>query len=330
MSAEGKGNQPVRVSVVMLTYNHEPYIRQAIESVLMQHTTFAYELLVSDDRSSDRTPKIVKELEERYPETIRALVRDRNIGMLPNFVTTLAACRGEYVAFLDGDDYWTSSRKLQAQADFLDTCAAFSMCSHPVRIRYEGDHVRETHWGRRDGRHVLTTEDILVSSLAACSTMFRRRLIPNFPEWFLSARIGDWPLQVFVSEYGPVGYLEDEMATYRTTASGAWNGLSTSQQLAIKVVLYEQLNEHLRFKYDRLIRHLISQYSYRLAVLHAKEGDWTRAHASVVRWVRERPLGFLHTPLIHLRGGLTAWSRRGVRLLRKLRFRSRLRHPARN
>jgi glycosyltransferase involved in cell wall biosynthesis len=294
----------VRVSVLMLTYNQEPYVRQAIDSVLTQRTTFGYELVVSDDCSSDGTAKTVKELERQHPETIRAWIRDRNLGMLPNFAATLAVCRGEYVALLDGDDYWTSSDKLQAQLDFLDASPDFSMCAHPVRIRYEGDHVRETSYGRRDGRRVLSTEDVLVSSLAACSIMFRRAMIRNLPEWFLSGKLGDWPLQVFASEHGPIGYLDHEMAVYRATSSGAWHGLSTAQQLVTKVGMYDRLNEHLCFRYERLIRDLISQYCYRLALLHAKDGDWRRARACAARCVRERPLTFLRTPLRQLRNAV--------------------------
>lgn len=124
---------------------------------------------------------------------------------------------------------------------------------------------------------MLTTEDVLVSSLAACSIMFRRAVIRNFPEWFLSGRLGDWPLQVFASEHGPIGYLDHEMAVYPVTPSGASHGLSPAQQLVTKVGAYDRLNEHLCFRYDRLIRDLISQYCYRLALLHAKDGDWRRA-----------------------------------------------------
>jgi glycosyltransferase involved in cell wall biosynthesis len=303
---------PLRVSVLMLTYNHEKYIRQAIESVLMQETTFCYELVVSDDSSRDGTAGIVQELAQRHPETIRASRRDTNVGMLRNFVDTLGACRGEYVALLDGDDYWTSPGKLQAQVDFLDTHPDFSMCCHSVRIRYEDDgRVRETYYARDDGKSVLTTEDVLVWSLAACSIIFRRALIREFPEWFFSMGLGDWPLQVFYSEYGRIGYLDEVMAVYRVTPSGAWHGLSETRQLEAKVRVYDRLNRHLRFRYDRLIKELISQHCYRLAVLHARRGDWGCARACAGRWIRERPLGFFRTPL----GGLRA----------RVRLRSRLR-----
>jgi hypothetical protein len=129
-------------------------------------------------------------------------------------------------------------------------------------------------------------------------------VIRNFPEWFLSGRLGDWPLQVFASEHGPIGYLDHEMAVYRVTPSGAWHGLSPAQQLETKVGAYDRLNEHLCFRYDRLIRDLISQYCYRLALLHANDGDWRRARACATRWVRERPLAFLQTPLRQLRNAV--------------------------
>jgi hypothetical protein len=97
------------------------------------------------------------------------------------------------------------------------------------------------------------------------------------------------------------------MAVYRATPSGAWHGLSTAQQLETKVGAYDRLNEHLCFRYDRLIRDLISQYCYRLALLHAKEGDWRRARACATRCVRERLLAFLQTPLRQLRNAVRQW-----------------------
>src|ERR1017187_10207934 len=94
-----------KVSVLMITYNHEKYIAQAIESVLMQKTNFPFELVIGEDCSTDGTGAIVAEYSRKYPEIIRAHLRERNLGALENFRALFRACRGKYLALLEGDDY---------------------------------------------------------------------------------------------------------------------------------------------------------------------------------------------------------------------------------
>ena len=107
MNAVNPDANDIKVSVCMITYNHERFIAQAIESVLMQETDFRVELVIGEDCSTDGTRAIVREFGERFPERIRLLLPEHNLGMMPNFVATLSACRGQYVALLEGDDYWT-------------------------------------------------------------------------------------------------------------------------------------------------------------------------------------------------------------------------------
>ena len=109
----------IKVSVCMITYNHERFIAQAVESALMQETDFDYEIVIGEDCSTDGTRQVLLDLHDRHPDRIRLLLREKNIGASHNFVGTLEACRGEYVAFLDGDDYWTCPNKLQKQANSI-------------------------------------------------------------------------------------------------------------------------------------------------------------------------------------------------------------------
>jgi len=112
----------MKVSILIVTYNHEEYVASAINSVLMQDVSFDYEIVIGEDASTDRTREIVLEFQERYPDKIRALLRDAadaesdraaGVGGKRGFVNGLKACKGQYVALLDGDDYWTDPRKLQ-------------------------------------------------------------------------------------------------------------------------------------------------------------------------------------------------------------------------
>jgi glycosyltransferase involved in cell wall biosynthesis len=108
------------VSIGMATYNHEKYIAHAIESVLMQEVNFSYELVIAEDCSTDRTRAIVVEYQKKYPEVIRLILHDKNVGMQENSNCLRRACRGKYRANLEGDDYWLYPDKLQRQIDFLE------------------------------------------------------------------------------------------------------------------------------------------------------------------------------------------------------------------
>jgi len=114
------GNKDFLVSVFMMTYNHEKYIAQAIGSVLMQQTNFEFEIVIGEDCSTDRTREIVLEYKAKYPEKIKLLLQEKNVGAMQNQIDTLRACTGKYIALLEGDDYWTDPYKLQKQVDFLE------------------------------------------------------------------------------------------------------------------------------------------------------------------------------------------------------------------
>src|SRR6476619_5802800 len=115
----------------MTTYNHERYIAQAVESALSQRATFPIEIVIGEDCSTDRTPEILRGLAEQHPDTIRLKLGERNIGGKANFLATIGRCRGQYVAMLEGDDYWTCADKLQRQIDALDAHSEWAICFHP-------------------------------------------------------------------------------------------------------------------------------------------------------------------------------------------------------
>lgn len=122
------------VSVVMLTYNHRPYIRQALDSVLEQKAPFSFEVLVGDDASTDGTSEIVREYAARYPKQVIGLVRPHNLGATRNLGDLFSRCRGSYIAGCEGDDYWLDAHKLEKQVHFLECHPEYIACSHEVQI----------------------------------------------------------------------------------------------------------------------------------------------------------------------------------------------------
>jgi len=116
------------LSVCFICYNQAPFIRQALDSVLAQKVSFSWEILIADDRSTDGTREIVLDYQSRYPGLIRVLPRDSNLGPARNFIDLINSATGKYIAYLEGDDYWTLDTKLQQQVDFLEENPLFAIC----------------------------------------------------------------------------------------------------------------------------------------------------------------------------------------------------------
>ena len=124
----------IMVSVIMITYNHERFIREAIDSILMQKTNFDFEILIGDDASTDGTGKIVQEYADRFPNKIHAVIRSTNIGATKNSYDILCRAKGKYLASCEGDDYWTDEYKLQKQVDVLEKNPQYVACVHPIGL----------------------------------------------------------------------------------------------------------------------------------------------------------------------------------------------------
>lgn len=133
-------NKEPMVSVVFITYNHEKYVRKALLSVLEQETAFSFEVVVGEDCSTDSTRAILMEIKEQYPKKVRLLFREKNLGRPTlNVYQTSIACTGKYVAYLEGDDYWTDTKKLQKQVDYLEEHPEYIAVTHGCVMIDEND-----------------------------------------------------------------------------------------------------------------------------------------------------------------------------------------------
>ena len=131
------------VSVVVITYNHEKYIRQALDSILMQNVSFAFEILIGDDCSTDQTAEIIEQYQQRFPHIIKAILRSENIGATKNLYDLFLKCAGEYIAILDGDDFWTDKLKLQTQINFLKNNDIYIGCTQRYSVVDENNNVTQ-------------------------------------------------------------------------------------------------------------------------------------------------------------------------------------------
>jgi glycosyltransferase involved in cell wall biosynthesis len=239
----------------MLTYDHASFVEQAVASVLAQEAPFRYELVIGEDCSSDGTRNVVTDLQARYPDRIRVLLPQRNLGMHANFLQTLAACRGEYIALLEGDDYWTASRKLVRQVELLESHPEYAICFHDARIERNGHVQRDETFGPAAHGHVFDLTDLLSRCfIPTCSAMFRRGLVSAFPDWMSDLGMLDWPLFILNAQYGKIVYVPEAMAVYRIHGGGTWSSRKAAARIREEIKLLGHVNRFLECRYEDQIR----------------------------------------------------------------------------
>jgi glycosyltransferase involved in cell wall biosynthesis len=282
----------MKVSVLVMTYDHAAFIRQALDGVLMQEASFDFEILVSEDCSTDGTREIVEEYARLHPDKIRLLLSETNIHTNAVVVRGVEAARGEYIALLDGDDYWLRTDKLQKQVTFLDGHPECAICFHNVGVLEEGAKHPKRNWTAVGHPKISTFEDIWFGNfIATCSTMFRRGVIPKIPDWYDAFfPITDWPLHILNAEHGSIGYIDEVMGVYRLHAGGLFSALSERKKLIETLKFYRQMNECLDLRHDRLARTAISKYFIEWVEEYLDRGDHAGARACFGYYFSGRPL----------------------------------------
>ncbi|WP_163444659.1 glycosyltransferase [Flavobacterium columnare] len=244
----------IKVSVCMITYNHEKYIKQAIESILMQKTNFDFELIISNDNSNDTTHKIILDLLEEHIDSkkIKYLHNKKNLGMMPNFIQAIQNCKGEYIALCEGDDYWTDPEKLQKQVDFLDTNKNFAICFHPVNIDYQNE-IIEDNITKKVKNHTSIYDLASGNYIHTCSVLYRNNLYNSFPEYFYSTPIGDYFLHLLNAQYGDIYRLEETMGNYRIHDTSYWSSKKQNEREAIWIEFLKNIKPSFPKKIQKII-----------------------------------------------------------------------------
>jgi glycosyltransferase involved in cell wall biosynthesis len=234
-------HKQVLISVVMITYGHEKFIREAIEGVLMQKVDFDLELVIADDNSPDNTEQVVLDIASSHPngKWIKYTKHKKNKGMMPNFIWTLEQCKGKYIAMCDGDDYWTDPNKLQKQVDFLDANPDMTLCAHNACI-FENNTVRRASVVEQFT--ILTKKELISHNpIMTASVVFRNNLI-DIPKWLSESPFGDYALYFLAIMKGRIGILPDYMCVYRKHDGGVHSVLHNKRGGMIKVWI-----DHIRF-----------------------------------------------------------------------------------
>lgn len=226
----------VMVSVVVATYNHEKYIRHTLESIVAQNVSFRYEVFVGDDCSSDNTANIVKEFAQKYPDIINAVIREKNLGASANIVDLVTRTKGQYIAFIEGDDYWIDENKLQKQVKFMeehpDFVAVFGRC---IIVDENEDIIPglEKEKGYTKSGEEYSIKDFEKNILPGqTATSLYRRISFDELQKKLSGEINDERMMMdrgqvlFMLSLGKMYTFEDVFAAYRyvtNAKSGSWS-----------------------------------------------------------------------------------------------------------
>lgn len=205
------------ISVIMITYGHEKYIRQAVEGVLMQECNFEIELLIANDNSPDKTNDVIQDIIQNHPNAnrINYINRTENIGGQKNFEDAFNTCRGKYIAHCEGDDYWTDSRKLQKQIDFLEANPDYVLSFHGVKI-LKPDGTLEKDFITNVPENYESIETLArLGNYIHTPTIVYRNIVTDLPYELMISPIGDFFLYLILAQHGKLKFIDEEMAVYR-------------------------------------------------------------------------------------------------------------------
>ena len=220
------------VGIYCITYNHKSYIRDCLEGFVKQKTNFKFKAVVFDDCSTDGTREIVEEYAKKYPDIIKPILPEHNVAQSKGFDFVAKAIydnlNTKYVAYCEGDDYWTDENKLQKQVDFLEAHPEYSGCFHPVKIHWENGEEKDSIYPKPQkirGKKFVTAGDLLeYNYIQTNSVLYRWAFIDkDFKEFFPEKILpGDLYMHLLHAKRGNIGFLPEVMSVYRRQRGGIW------------------------------------------------------------------------------------------------------------
>lgn len=288
-------NQNPLVSICTTAYNRSKYIAQAIDSFLMQKTNFNFEIVISDNCSTDNTVEIVEAYIEKYPDKIRLFKSDKNYGLLINYIKSISVAKGKYIATCDSDDYWTDEYKIQKQVDFMEQNPDFIMCFTNTMLLIDdtGEYkpAKEHIWDTATTKELLTYNSIGLKSFkndihcpAHASTFFFRNNVISFPEWYKECYINDEPIFLMLSKFGKAKFINEMMTVYRIYSTSYssfefsrifdWNG---------RIHFYKNLDDFFEGKFHKELKQIIRTFYFNIAKEYFRKKLYFKSFINLVK-----------------------------------------------
>lgn len=270
--SENQAHIPL-ISVRLMTYNHEDFIEDALKGIDMQQVSFLFEVVIGDDFSKDNNLERIKNFHFTNPNlSVNILDRPKDgayakkrkaKGRMYNFVNILEHCRGDYIALLDGDDYWTDPLKLQKQVEFLQKNPRAIGCFHnSVCVNALNEVINNKYFnGNKKWYNQEQALKALKSSYATAALVFRRAAITNYLEIF--TKVGsDFMLDIFITEHGELYYMDENMSAYRIHEGGIWQGrnLQHNNKVLLQRYLHLYAIDQYRTRYNDFLWQIILEF----------------------------------------------------------------------
>lgn len=294
-----KDNTIPKVSVFVVTYNHENFISQCIDSILMQKTNFEYEIVIGEDKSTDNTLEICRQYAIKH-KNIKLIESEKNIGLISNWIRTIKACTGKYIAMCEGDDYWLDLNKLQIQVDFMDGNSEYVMCFTNTYLLNDKNGnmeiAKKQIWDSESTLGLLQHNDFLTDDYIlpghTSSLLFRNNLIEYFPKWLLKAEVCDLPLILMLSRYGMAKFINIPTSVYRQHEMNLSSiNFSFFNLYNNRIYIYSKLNIFFNNKFNSEIKEILSKYYVKLSKISHFDKNYMLALKYLL-------LALLNNPLI--------------------------------
>lgn len=275
-------NNEIMVSVLCIAYNHEKYIRQCLESLLMQKTNFNYEIIVHDDASTDNTANIIREYEKKYPEVVKPIYQSENqyskgVQIGATYITPMI--RGKYVAHCEGDDFWMDPYKLQKQFDIMEKNPDCSICTHRVMdVTESGENTGKFHPNFELKETKMNLGEYLKMTTIHDSYPFqttsyfiradvKKEYAFNTPVFVKEFGVGDVPTVLYALTKGNLYYLDETMSCYRRFSQGSWSSNYDNGKTGIMFTKkflkgFETFNDYTNKKYDVYLSGICEKHKF--------------------------------------------------------------------
>lgn len=255
----------MKVTVCMINYNQEKFIKKAIESVLIQDCNFDFELLIGDDCSTDNSKSIVKNIIKNHPKgnIITLIEREKNLGMTPNFFETFKLCNGDFIALCDSDDFWRDTNKLQKQIDFLEKNKDYIVSFHDVTLFDENSQKINRNYIIDDAKRDYIGIELAFGAFLMPVTMCFRNVIKEIPHeafkvtnWdvFLISLLGEFGNAKFMNDIIPAGY-----RLHQNNVSGTLTEVNKDYQRI--VIFYYLFKYYIRIKKTNIAHNYFLKYN---------------------------------------------------------------------
>lgn len=276
----------IMVSICCLTYNHEKFIKDALEGFVNQKTSFKYEILIHDDASTDGTVEIIKEYEKKYPDLIKPIYQKENQYSKKIPITAryqFSRAKGKYIALCEGDDYWCDNNKLQSQFDILERNSDISLCVHDTICKNYKTNL-EKQIGIYTKNTILDLRQYLVDyskiepkTLFQTSAYFFKKegidslLNTEIPKFYAECPVGDIPLVLLLGLSGKIYYLNKIMSIYRSNVEGGWTESNKGVEITKKMKMsYECFNKYSDYNYQKEINYFIKSLDFDIKLKEKK------------------------------------------------------------